>query len=77
MRIKVIFANVIQCMIHCGYNEKKENIFAGFHPEKYVEYFKDENPDNVIFRIGINKVVRLLILHIIQYPIIRFCLILS
>jgi exonuclease III len=45
MRIKVIFANVIQCMIHCGYNEKKENIFAGFHPEKYVEYFKDENPD--------------------------------
>ena len=45
MRIKVIFANVIQCMIHCGYNEKNENIFAGFHPEKYVEYFKDENPD--------------------------------
>lgn len=32
-------------MIHCGYNEKKENIFAGFHPEKYIEYFRKENPD--------------------------------
>ena len=49
MRIKVIFANVIQCMIHCGYNEKKENIFAGFHPEKYVEYFKVENSDKKAF----------------------------
>lgn len=45
VHIKIIFANVIQCMIHCGYNEKKENIFAGLHPEKYVEYFKKENPD--------------------------------
>lgn len=45
MQIKVIFANVIQGMIHIGYNEKKENLFAGFHPEKYVQYFADEQPD--------------------------------
>ena len=45
MKLKIVFANVIQGMIHCGYNEKKENIFEGFCPEKYVEYFKKENPD--------------------------------
>ena len=28
-----------------GHNEKKENIFAGFHPEKYVAYFAKEQPD--------------------------------
>ena len=27
------------------YNDKKENLFAGFHPEKYVQYFADEQPD--------------------------------
>lgn len=32
-------------MIHCGYNEKQENIFAGFHPEKYIDYFKKQSPD--------------------------------
>lgn len=35
----------MQCMIHLGYNEKKENILAGFHPEKYIDYFKKEQPD--------------------------------
>jgi endonuclease/exonuclease/phosphatase family metal-dependent hydrolase len=45
MRLKIIFANVIQGMIHIGYNEKKENLFAGFHPEKYAEYFAQEKPD--------------------------------
>ncbi len=45
MQIKVIFANVIQGMHHIGYNEKKENVFAGFHPEKYVTYFAKEQPD--------------------------------
>lgn len=45
MRLKVIFANIIQGMIHVGYNEKKENIFAGFHPKKYIDYFKNEKPD--------------------------------
>lgn len=45
MKLKIIFANVIQCMEHIGYNDKKENIFAGFHPEKYVAYFKNQNPD--------------------------------
>ncbi|MBR3676604.1 MAG: endonuclease/exonuclease/phosphatase family protein [Alphaproteobacteria bacterium] len=45
MRIKIIFANVIQGMIHLGYNDRKENIFAGFHPEKYVDFFADEEPD--------------------------------
>jgi hypothetical protein len=32
-------------MIHEGYNEKKENIFAGFHPEKYIDYFVKSQPD--------------------------------
>ena len=45
MRIKIIFANVIQGMIHLGYNDRKENIFAGFHPKKYVEFFAAEKPD--------------------------------
>jgi len=45
MKLKIIFANVIQGMIHIGYNEKKENLFAGFHPEKYAEYFAKEKPD--------------------------------
>lgn len=45
MRIKIMFANVIQGMIHCGYNDKKENVFTGFHPNWYVEYFHKENPD--------------------------------
>ncbi len=45
MRVKVIFANVIQGMIHVGYNDKKENLFTGFHPIKYVEYFEKEQPD--------------------------------
>lgn len=45
MHLKIIFANVIQGMIHCGYNDKKENVFAGFHPEKYTEYFASEKPD--------------------------------
>lgn len=45
MKLKIIFANVIQGMIHIGYNEKKENLFDGFHPEKYVAYFAKEEPD--------------------------------
>lgn len=45
MKLKIIFANVIQGMIHIGYNEKKENLFAGFHPERYVEYFAAQKPD--------------------------------
>lgn len=45
MKLKIIFANVMQCMVHLGYNEKKENILAGFHPEKYIAYFKKEQPD--------------------------------
>lgn len=45
MRLKVIFANVIQGMIHVGYNDKKENLFTGFHPNKYVEYFEKQQPD--------------------------------
>ena len=45
MKLKIIFANIMQCMIHCGFNDKKENILAGFHPEKYVAYFAKEQPD--------------------------------
>ena len=45
MKLKIIFANVIQGMYHIGYNEKKENLFAGFCPEKYVAYFAKEQPD--------------------------------
>lgn len=45
MKLKIIFANVIQFMHHIGFNEKKENLFAGFCPEKYVEYFAKEKPD--------------------------------
>ena len=45
MKLKIIFANVIQGMHHIGYNEKKENLFAGFCPEKYVTYFEKEKPD--------------------------------
>lgn len=45
MLLKIIFANVIQGMIHLGYNSRKENVFAGFHPEKYAEYFSAEKPD--------------------------------
>ena len=43
--MKIIFANIIQGMIHCGYDEKKENVFAGYHPEKYIEYFVSQQPD--------------------------------
>lgn len=45
MKLKIVFANVIQGMIHCGYNDKKENVFTGFHPHKYLEYFAKESPD--------------------------------
>ena len=45
MKLKIIFANIMQCMIHGGYNQKKENILNGFHPEKYIDYFKKETPD--------------------------------
>ena len=45
MRLKVVFANVIQGMIHVGYNDKNENLFTGFHPHKYVEYFEKQQPD--------------------------------
>lgn len=45
MKLKIIFANIMQCMVHLGYNEKKENLLGGFHPEKYIEYFTKEQPD--------------------------------
>ena len=45
MKLKIIFANIMQCVLHCGFNEKKENISGGFHPEKYIEYFTKEEPD--------------------------------
>lgn len=45
MKLKVVFANVIQGMIHVGYNDKNENLFTGFHPNKYVEYFEQQKPD--------------------------------
>ncbi len=45
MKLKIIFANVLQGMIHLGFNEKKENILGGFHPEKYIEYFSASKPD--------------------------------
>ena len=45
MKMKIIFANVIQGMHHIGYNEKKENLFVGFCPKKYVAYFAKEQPD--------------------------------
>lgn len=45
MHARIIFANILQGMIHCGYNEQKENILAGFHPEKYVQYFAAHQPD--------------------------------
>ena len=45
MKLKIIFANIMQCVLHCGFNEKKENISGSFHPEKYIEYFTKEEPD--------------------------------
>ena len=45
MKLRIIFANIMQCVLHCGFNEKKENISGGFHPEKYIEYFTKEEPD--------------------------------
>ncbi len=29
MTLKIIFANIMQCMVHLGYNEKKENLLGG------------------------------------------------
>ncbi len=45
MKLKIIFANVMQCVVHLGFDEKKENILGGFHPEKYINYFAKERPD--------------------------------
>lgn len=45
MKLKIIFANLMQCVVHCGFNDKKENILGGFHPEKYIDYFQNEKPD--------------------------------
>ena len=45
MKLKIIFANILQGMIHLGFNEKKENILGGFHPEKYIKYFSASRPD--------------------------------
>ena len=45
MKLKIIFANIMQCVEHRGFNEKKENIAGGFCPEKYIDYFIDKQPD--------------------------------
>lgn len=50
MKVKIIFANIMQCVLHYGFNGKKENISGGFHPEKYIEYFTKEEPDIYVWQ---------------------------